>query len=372
VDFKAVPASFASPYPGGQAVGGAPAEADAISFTGRGTRGEADAGAEASVDDAAPKPQAGQQDLVQAAQRYADLCRDLAGGAEFDVIHAHDWITFPAAMAVAEQTGKPMIAHVHSTEYDRAGEHMDQRIAEVEQQGLEQADRVVAVSYFTHSVLQKRYNIDPEKVVVVHNGLDHHASPGQAAANPPSPPQRDEDEKTVLFLGRMTHQKGPEYFVEAAKKVLTQQQNVKFLMAGAGELMEQVVELAAREGIGNRVLFTGFLYGGEVERAYRIADLFVMPSVSEPFGLATLEAMSYDVPVIVSRTSGVSEVINHALKVDFWNTDELAEKILSVLNHPELGKTMTQQAGEEVKKLTWDQAAKRCQHVYHELIAQPH
>jgi glycosyltransferase involved in cell wall biosynthesis len=369
-----VPASFTSPYPGGSGPGRPVEQAEAINEAAswppdQSTESQAGSGAESS----AGSNERG-EDIVQAAQRYAGLCRDLAPGHAFDIIHAHDWLTYPAAQAVAEDTGKPFIAHVHSTEYDRAGENVDPRIFEVEKQGLEAATRVIAVSYFTHSVLEKRYGIDPEKIDVVHNGLDHHPAPGQAPPQPaaasPANGQQEQQEKTVLFLGRVTEQKGPEYFVEAAKKVLAQREQVKFMVAGSGDRMNEVVQLANDEGIGDRVIFTGFLRGGEVERAYRMADLFVMPSVSEPFGLATLEAMSHDVPVIVSRTSGVSEVVQNALKVDFWNTEELAEKIIAVLDRPELSRTMADHAGQEVKKLSWDAAAKRCRHVYEQVISQ--
>ena len=371
VRFKAVPASFASPYPGGGAVAGdAPEAGPAPRAT------EHDPPHAVSASEAAPRgstdPATAGDELVRAAYRYADLCRDLAAGEAFDLIHAHDWLSFPAGIAVAEATGKPLIVHVHSTEYDRAGEDMDPRIYNVEKTGLHAADRVIAVSHLTRSVLVKRYNLDAHKIDVVHNGLDHPPQPGTGKHTPPDQPRKvrangEAPEKTVLFLGRMTEQKGPSYFIDAAKKVLAQHKNAKFLMAGDGDRMQQAVQLASEEGIGDHVLFTGFLHGSEVERVYRMADVFVMPSVSEPFGLATLEAMSHEVPVILSRQAGVSEVIHHALKVDFWNTDELAEKIIAVLDRPALGETMAQEAGREVKKLTWDETARRCRDVYEQV-----
>jgi len=372
VSFKAVPAGFASPYPGGGMVGASSEAGETTAAQLAGASPEATAGDETESTDQTER-------LLQATQRYADLCRDLAEGETFDVIHAHDWMSFPAGIAVAEKTGKPLVVHFHSTEYDRAGERMDPRIQDAEKRGLAAADRVIAVSHLTRSVLVKRYAADPMRIEVIHNGLDHQPAPGGArpadGAGYPDQgrrirPQNGGEEKTVLFLGRITAQKGPSYFIEAAKKVLAEHKEARFLMAGEGDEMQQAVELAAREGIGDRVLFTGFLHGSEVERVYRMADVFVMPSVSEPFGLATLEAMSHEVPVIMSRQAGVSEVVENALKVDFWNTDELAEKIISVLNHPALSETMADEAGREVKKLTWDESARRCRDVYEKVFAE--
>lgn len=307
--------------------------------------------------------------LIDEANRYAALCQDLAAEEEFDVIHAHDWFTFPAAVAVGKAADKPIVLHVHSTEYDRAGEAIEPRIFAIEKQGLVAADRVITVSYLTHCILEKRYGITPEKIDVVHNGVDQ--LPEKAATGEPqrSGGDRGKRDRIVLFLGRITMQKGPEYFVEAAKKVLEKYEHVKFLMAGAGDCMTQVVELAAREGIGHRVLFTGFLRGGEVERVYEMADVFVMPSVSEPFGIATLEAISHDVPVIISKNAGVGEVLKHALRVDFWDVEDMADKILAVLNHRPLSATLKRHAGEEVRQLTWDGAARRCMGVYEKAIA---
>ncbi len=300
-----------------------------------------------------------QGDLIQDANRYASLCVDLAKNQEFDVIHAHDWLTFPAGIAVSKATGKPLIVHVHSTEVDRAGS-IGSHIYEIERQGLHAADRIIAVSHFTRSILQRCYDIDPEKVDVIYNGIEP-----QIKTLPCSPRSSIKNaDKIVLFLGRITMQKGPEYFIKAAKKVLTKFDNVKFVMAGSGDMIESIVKLAAAAGIAHKILFTGFLKGDAVKKIYQMADLYVMPSVSEPFGIAPLEAISHDVPVIISKQSGVSEVIRHALKVDFWDTDEMANKIISVLKHPPLGNTLRKNAEDEVKQLTWDDAAVKCLRSY--------
>jgi len=300
-------------------------------------------------------------DLITQAKAYADLCLTLAQDESFDLVHAHDWLTFPAAMAIAAATGKPFVAHVYSTEFDRAGEHhIHEQIFEIERRGTHAATRVMAVSHLTRRIMETRYALDPEKIDVVYNGIDVPVAPDMS---PPPPTIRSTD-KIVLFLGRITMQKGPEYFIAAAKKVLSVTENVKFVMAGAGDKVRDVIDLAAREGIGGKVLFTGFLRGGDVHRVFDMADVFVMPSVSEPFGLAALEAMSHDVPVILSKQSGVSEVVRNALKVDFWDTTEMANKIIAVLRHPPLARTLTEQADIEVRRLTWTGAADKCLGVY--------
>ncbi|MFA9477457.1 glycosyltransferase [Phycisphaerales bacterium AB-hyl4] len=303
---------------------------------------------------------------LAACHRYAHMCVQLARHEKFDVIHAHDWMTFPAAMTVAAESGKPMVAHVHSTEFDRAGEQIDYRIFDIERRGVHAAVRVVAVSHLTRSILMSRYDVEPKQIDVVYNGIDHPdirwPDDTQAAAIRPS-------DRIVLFLGRITMQKGPEYFVAAAKKVLEHDENVKFLVAGAGDRVPEVIRLAAREGLAHKILFTGFLDQADVARVFRMANVYVMPSVSEPFGIAALEAIRHDVPVIVSRSSGVSEVIQHALKVDFWDVNDIADKILAVLRHPPLASELRQNAEIEVRKLTWTDAARHVYRVYEDAIA---
>jgi glycosyltransferase involved in cell wall biosynthesis len=275
-----------------------------------------------------------------------------------DVIHAHDWLTYPAAVAAAHALGKPLVVHVHSTEFDRAGSGINQRIYDIERAGCLAADRVIAVSQFTKSVLVRRYAIDPAKIDVVYNGIDRDASQ-------PAPGTRIESkDKIVLFLGRITMQKGPEYFIAAARRVLSIMPDVKFVLAGAGDMALKMIELANSMGIGRQVLFTGFLKGPDVERIFRMADCYVMPSVSEPFGIAALEAISHDVPVILSKTSGASEVLRHVLKVDFWDTDDMANKILAVLRYPPLATTLREHGTLELRRLTWDDAAAACSRVY--------
>jgi glycosyltransferase involved in cell wall biosynthesis len=311
---------------------------------------------------AASSPYGG--DMFAEIQRYALLASEIARHETFDVVHAHDWMTFPAGLSVAAIKGVPLVVHVHSTEFDRSGVNVDQRIYDIERRGMHGAIKVIAVSYLTKNQVTHQYGIDPAKVEVVYNAIE------------PSTNGFDEekfsihkDEKIVLFLGRITMQKGPEYFLAAAKKVLEVMDNVKFVMAGSGDMIRRTIELAASMGVGHKVLFTGFLRGPDVEKVFKMADLYVMPSVSEPFGIAPLEAMSHDVPVIISKQSGVSEVLTHALKVDFWDVNEMANKIIAVLKHPPLASTLRQHGSFEVRRLSWVDAAKQCVSVYEQARA---
>jgi len=302
------------------------------------------------------------KDMYTEVHRYAAVAAELALFEDFDIIHAHDWMTYPAGMAVAAVTNKPLVVHVHSTEFDRSGEHVNQMIYDIERAGMERADKIIAVSYFTRNIIISRYGIPGEKVEVVYNGVERNGSWSLNSTG------IHRDEKIVLFLGRITMQKGPEYFLRAAKKVTEVMDNVKFVMAGSGDLMNRTVAMAAELGIGHKVLFTGFLRGNEVRQIYKMADLYVMPSVSEPFGIAPLEALDNDVPVIISKTSGVAEVLTHALKVDFWDVDEIANKIVAVLKYPSLQLTLRNHGNYEVRKLQWKDSARKCARIYEDML----
>jgi glycogen synthase len=304
-------------------------------------------------------------DMYTEVQRYAELAIRLAANEEFDVIHAHDWMTYPAGAAVARATGKPLVIHVHSTEFDRSGEHVNQMIYDIERMGMHVADKIIAVSYLTRSIIIGRYGISGDKVEVVYNGVERNGNNNNWSIGDTS---INRDEKIVLFLGRITMQKGPDYFLRAAKKVLEKMDNVRFVMAGSGDMMHRSIEMAAGLGIGSKVLFTGFLRGDDVQKIFKMADLYVMPSVSEPFGIAPLEALDNDVPIIISKQSGVSEVIQHALKVDFWDVDEIANKIVAVLRYPPLGITLRSHGNYEVRKLRWSDSAARCAKIYDEAL----
>jgi glycogen(starch) synthase len=302
-------------------------------------------------------------DLFGDAERYGRLVVSLARYESFDVIHAHDWLTFPAGVALARASGRPLVVHVHSTEFDRSGEHVHQGVYDIERRGMHAADRVIAVSAMTRAICERRYGVPPGKTDVVYNGID----PDNGDA--PPLPRIESRDKIVLFIGRITMQKGPEYFIAAARRVLEKMENVKFVMAGSGDMATRMIELAARMGIGHKVLFTGFLRGRDVERVYQMADCYVMPSVSEPFGIVALEALHHDVPVIISKQSGVSEVLTHVLKVDFWDVDDMANKVLAVLRHPPLAATLRHHGEFELHRLTWTGAAERCLRTYARALA---
>jgi glycogen synthase len=304
-------------------------------------------------------------DVIADAHRYARLCMHLTRGERYDLVHAHDWMTYPAGLAVSTALGIPLVVHLHSTEFDRSGEHVNQPVYDIERKGLHGATRAITVSRLTKSIAERRYGVDPAKIDVVYNGL-HRSNDNDL----PEPQPILSTDRIVLFLGRLTFQKGPEYFLRAAKLVLDKMENVKFVVAGSGDMARTMIEQATRLGIAERVLFAGFLRGQDVDRVFRMAECYVMPSVSEPFGIAPLEAMSHDVPTIISKQSGVSEVLEHVLKVDFWDVDDIANKVLAVLRHPPLSQTLREHGSFEVRRLTWHVAARKCAETYEAAISQ--
>ncbi len=293
--------------------------------------------------------------------RYSLICAHLAHKEDFDVIHAHDWMTAPAGMEAKRVSGKPLVMHAHALEFDRSGEHVNQQIYDIERAGFEAADRIIAVSHFTKDTIVKRYAIDPAKITVVHNAVSKERRLGQLRVEKPF------REKLVLFLGRITFQKGPDYFVEAAAKVIKKQPNVRFAMAGSGDMFNRMVERMAELRIADKFHFLGFVRGTDVERIYAMSDLYVMPSVSEPFGITPLEAMVYNVPAIVSKQSGVAEMLDGAVKIDFWDVDRLADEILDLLDNKERADQIVQQGLETLKRTKWEIAAEHVLNVYREL-----
>ena len=302
--------------------------------------------------------------ISEEVQCYARRVVKMARSEKFDLIHAHDWMTFPAGIALAARSGKPLVVQVHSTEFDRSGEHVNQSVYDIERQATHAATKVITVSNYTRNIVVSRYAVPPEKVEVVYNGIDLSGS-SEAVPDQGRPAKRD---KVVLFLGRVTMQKGPEYFLYAAKKVLEKEENVKFIMAGDGDRLHGTIELAAALGIGHRVFFTRFLRGADVDKAYRMADLYVMPSVSEPFGIAPLEALQHNVPVLISKQSGIAEILRNALKVDFWDVDEMASKMIAVLRYPPLQETLRANGHQEIFKFRWEDSAARVNDIYHRVL----
>lgn len=297
-------------------------------------------------------------DLFREVQRYAEQARLIALHKDFDVIHAHDWMTYRAGIEARELTGKPLVVHVHATEFDRTGGHPDQRVYDREREGMHAADRIIAVSNYTRSMIIQHYGVPPEKIEVVHNGVELK----DPAPHEDFPIRRHE--KVVLFLGRLTLQKGPDYFLYAAHRVLQGMPDTKFVVAGKGDMESMLISKAAEMGIADRMLFTGFLRGADIDRAYRMADLYVMPSVSEPFGITPLEAMRNNTPVLISKQSGVSEVISHCLKADFWDIEDMAAKMSAVLKYSPLKSSLARNGFDEVNRISWDDAASRCIDVY--------
>ncbi len=304
--------------------------------------------------------------LMDEVRRYAEAVTEIAAEERFDVVHGHDWMTYPAAIAAASESRAPLVLHVHSLEHDRAGPRANPAIVEIEQAGFDAADAIVCVSRFTAGEVVHRYRVDESKLRVVHNAV----APRERGAPPRSRRARRRRiaEPVVLFLGRVTYQKGPEAFLEAAARVVRVEPRVKFVVAGSGDLLPWLIERAATLGLGRHVHFTGFLRGDDVEKAYAAADVYVLPSVSEPFGITPLEAAQRGVPVIVSRRSGVIEVLEGALLVDSWDVDDLANKILALLRRPALRTALVLRGRADVRRLTWERQAGLLRDVYEGLI----
>ena len=302
-------------------------------------------------------------ELDSEVRRYASVVEVLATTEKFGLVHAHDWMTFPAALRLRKLTGVPALLHVHSLEVDRNSEDPNASILKLEKAAFAAADHVIAVSHYTKAKLVGNYDVPEWKITVVHNAVSRkESSPVRAAGKPFG-------EKLVLFLGRVTSQKGPGYFIDAAARVLKTDPTIRFVMAGSGDMLPGMIERAAEHRIGLNFHFTGFLRGSEVERIYAMSDLYVMPSVSEPFGISSLEAVMYDVPVIVSRQSGVGEILKHAVKVDYWNIGELADSILGILTQPALRDATVRMCSDEIAGVCWENAAEKIQDAYARVLA---
>lgn len=298
--------------------------------------------------------------LMKEISRYSLVAAEIARKFDFDLIHVHDWMTYPAGIAAKFASGKPLVAHIHATEFDRSGLNINQIVYDIERSGMQSADRVIAVSNLTRQTVTERYGIDPVKVQTVHNAV----MPRTINQNGY---EKKVSEKVVTFLGRITFQKGPEYFIEAAYKILQKDRNIRFVMAGNGDMLYRMIKRVAQLRISDRFHFTGFLKGDDVDRMFGMSDVYVMPSVSEPFGISPLEAMRSSVPVIISRQSGVAEILQHALKVDFWDVDAMADAIYGLCKYDALSSTFARFGKVEVDNLKWDHAAVRVNQIYKEV-----
>ncbi len=300
--------------------------------------------------------------LLEEIRNYAIIGNIIAQENTFDVIHAHDWLTYPAGIAAKEASGKPLVIHVHATDFDRSGGSVNPTVYDIEKRGMDAADKIIAVSHLTRKKIIKNNGISPDKVVTVYKNV------ATIKAEFNNYAQKGTRDKIVTFLGRITMQKGPEYFIEAAYKVLQKMDNVRFVMAGNGDMMEKMVRRAASLKITDRFSFTGFLKGQDVYSMLRMSDLYVMPSVSEPFGISPLEAMQSNVPVLISYQSGVSEILTYAIKTDFWDVDAMADAMYGVLNYPSAGKLFAKYGKEEVDSLKWENSARQIKKVYDSVV----
>lgn len=300
--------------------------------------------------------------LVEEVKRYAMVAASIANNETFDIIHAHDWLTYLSGLEAKRVSGKPLVVHMHATEFDRSGENVNPSVYEIERKGMTEADLVVAVSNMTRSIVINRYGIDPNKVVTVYNGVEQSKLLKNVAG------KKNVKEKIVTFLGRITYQKGPEYFIEAANIILKRDSNVRFVMAGSGDLLPKMIRRVAQLNIADKFHFTGFLNSEDVDKMFGMSDIYVMPSVSEPFGISPLEAMRSNVPVIISKQSGVSEVLKNAIKIDFWDINAMADAIYALLNYNSLPEMFKNQGKTEVVNIKWDNTGKKVKELYDSVL----
>lgn len=310
-------------------------------------------------------------DLFSEVQRYIDVVAQIKNLESFDIIHCHDWLTLPAAIEAKRVTNKPLVFHIHATEIDRTGGNCNSQIFEIEKKGFEITDVIIAVSNFTKQSIIKNYHIDSDKIQVIHNGIDyqkHLISKVDVSLKEKLTSLKKSGFQIVLYTGRLTFQKGINYLLLAAQKSLSTNSKIFFIIIGGGDMEKELIRLASELKISDRIIFTGFLRGRELFSLYEIADLFVMPSVSEPFGLVALESALYNTPVLISKQSGVAEVLLNCLKVDFWDIDDMVDKILAVLEYKVLHTTLKQNAYKETKTISWTNSANKISVLYNKLL----
>ena len=301
--------------------------------------------------------------LIEEIKNYATVAETIARDTGFDLIHAHDWLAYPAGIAAKKISGKPLVIHVHATDFDRSGGSVNPVVYAIEREGMETADGIIAVSNYTRQTIIEKYNIPPEKITTIYNAVEPETN--SAKLNQ----KKGVNGKVVTFLGRITLQKGPEYFIEAAFLLSKKLKNVRFVMAGSGDKMNEMIARVAQLGLSDRFHFTGFLKADEVKQMFKLTDVFVMPSVSEPFGIVPLEAMHANVPVIISNQSGVSEILKHAIKIDFWDTYAMADSIYGLLHYNSISEFLKKSGKQEVKELTWQLSAKKVYEFYNNILS---
>ncbi|MDR1381827.1 MAG: glycosyltransferase [Tannerella sp.] len=297
--------------------------------------------------------------LMEEINNYSIVAGVIARTEQYDVIHAHDWLTYPAGIHAKNVSGKPLVIHVHATDYDRSRGNVNPEVYNIEKNGMDYADHIITVSNLTRNTVIEKYSQNPAKVTTVHNAVEPLGRDILAI-----PDRRGVKDKIVTFLGRITMQKGPEYYVEAAAKVLARSKNVRFIMAGSGDMMNQMIRLAAKRNISDRFHFTGFMKGKQVYEIFKSSDVYVMPSVSEPFGISPLEAMQCGIPSIISKQSGCAEILDYAVKVDFWDIDALADSIYGLITYPALHKFLKEEGLKEVNGIKWEYAGRKVRTIY--------
>jgi len=299
--------------------------------------------------------------LVEEISNYDEVASVLARQLDFDIIHSHDWLTYPAGVTAKHLSGKPLVIHVHATDFDRSRGNVNPIVYAIERRGMDEADHIMCVSNLTRQTVIEKYGQDPNKVSTVHNAVEPLANPEEFVKHP-------RKDKLVTFLGRITMQKGPEYFVEAAARVLEKTDGVRFVMAGSGDMMNKMIDLVAKRGIADKFHFPGFMRGRQVQEILADSDVYIMPSVSEPFGISPLEAMQVGCPSIISHQSGCAEILTHAIKTDYWDIDAMADAIYAIVKYPAMYKSLSELGREEVNNIRWYDAGLKVRKIYDKVI----
>ncbi len=301
--------------------------------------------------------------LLEEINNYSIAAGVIARTYSYDIIHSHDWLTYPAGMHAKQVSGKPLVIHVHATDFDRSRGKVNPQVYALEKDGMDHADHIITVSNLTRNTVIEKYHQPAWKVTTVHNAVEPLSQEIKAIHS-----QKGTKDKVITFLGRITMQKGPEYFVEAASLVLKKAKNVRFVMAGSGDMMDQMIRLAARRGIADRFHFTGFLKGKQVYEMLQSSDVYVMPSVSEPFGISPLEAMQCGVPTIISKQSGCAEILNNAVKTDYWDTEAMADAMYSIITYPAMASYLQEEGKREVDEIKWEYAGMKVRKIYESVM----
>jgi glycosyltransferase involved in cell wall biosynthesis len=301
--------------------------------------------------------------LLEEINNYSIVAGVIARTIPMDIIHSHDWLTYPAGIHAKSVTGKPLVVHVHATDFDRSRGNVNPQVYSIEKDGMDHADHIITVSNLTRNTVIEKYHQDPRKVTTVHNAVEPLNSEIEAITS-----KKGTKDKVITFLGRITMQKGPEYFVEAAARVLKKSDNVRFVMAGNGDMMNQMIRLTAQRNISDKFHFTGFMKGTQVYEVLKSSDVYVMPSVSEPFGISPLEAMQCGVPSIISKQSGCAEILNKAIKTDYWDIEAMADAMYSIITYPGMAEYLKEEGKKEVDSITWEDAGLKVRKIYDNIL----